>query len=313
MEAQADFRPHIVLSHPLPDWAVTDIRDEYVLHLFDPGCAVCRAATVMVTSGPMRLDAEICDHLPALRYIAAVGSGCEGIDAAYTRRRGIIVSNSAHATAADVADQAVTLALALHAGLVRLDGEIRAGRWPRPVRRSLAELNVGIVGLGAIGIAVARRLEPFGPAIRWTGPRRKDADWSYVSDLGDLAAWADMLIIAARADASNVGMIDAAVIERLGPGGLIVNVSRGSIIDEDAMIAALAAGRLGGAGLDVFRQEPTPGDRWRNLPNVILSPHIGGLTTGVRAGIARLLSANIRAFLAGGMPVGLLAPVSHGN
>jgi lactate dehydrogenase-like 2-hydroxyacid dehydrogenase len=186
---------------------------------------------------------------------------------------------------------------------------VRDGHWPRPAfRRSLRELNVGVVGLGAIGRAVARRLAPFGCELRWTGPRFRETPYRYVAGLGELAEWADLLIVAARADASNERLIDAEILRKLGPDGLLVNVSRGGIIDEDALIAALNSHGLGGAALDVFRSEPTPPECWRDVPNTVLTPHVGGFASGVRREIRALLAANVRAFFGGGELTGVVSP-----
>jgi hydroxypyruvate reductase len=158
---------------------------------------------------------------------------------------------------------------------------------------------VGIVGYGAIGAAVARRLEPLVAVIRWNGPRSKHTPFEYVADLRVLARQSDILVVAARADSSNIALIGPAIIEALGPERSLVNVSRGSIVDEDALIAALKNGRLGGAALDVFHTEPTPGERWRDVPNTVLTPHMGGYATGVQRKIQQLLTFNLTAFFAG--------------
>jgi lactate dehydrogenase-like 2-hydroxyacid dehydrogenase len=295
-----NFRNLVVSPYPLPDWAESVLRDTYDLHQTTPDCEICRRAEVMLTSGPEKVSAEMLDQLPALKYICCLGSGYEGVDIAYARKRGLIVSNSAIVTAEDVADQMVAITLALYCQVTYLDSEIRAGRWHKPIRRSLRDLNIGIVGFGAIGQAIAQRFVPFGSEIRWTGPRPKDVPFGFMPELLALAEWADILLVAARADRTNVGLINDAVFENLGPSGIIGNVSRGTIIDEDALIAALKAGRLGGAALDVFQSEPTPPQRWEGVPNTVMSPHVGGFTTGVRGGIQKLVQANLRAFFAGG-------------
>lgn len=166
------------------------------------------------------------------------------------------------------------------------------------MRASLRDMKVGIVGFGAIGQAVAKRIAVFGCEIRWTGPRTKEAAYPLCPDLLELADWSDMLLVTARADGSNVGLVNDRVIDRLGKDGIVANVSRGSIIDEEALIEALKAGRLGGAALDVFETEPTFGNRWRDVPNTVLSPHVGGYETGVRRGIQQLVRSNLRAYFA---------------
>jgi lactate dehydrogenase-like 2-hydroxyacid dehydrogenase len=307
-------REVVLMTHLLPQWIGLEIENAFELRIVDLDCEPCRRARVMITPGPARVDTGLLEGLPALEYIAAIGSGIEGIDTAYTSRRGIVVSNSAAATADDVADHTLALTLALYSRIVSFDQTVRAGEWPvKRLRRSLCDLHVGIVGLGAIGTAVTRRLAPLGCAIYWNGPRNKAAPYEYVADLGALARWADILVITARADSSNVGLIGPAIIDALGPEGLLVNVSRGSIVDEDALIAALRDRRLGGAALDVFQVEPTPGERWRDVPNTILTPHIGGFATSVQRKIQQLLTANLKAFFAGRALSGVVEPYLGGG
>lgn len=291
---------NIVLITPsVPDWATSAISEHFDLHPVDPQSAISRQAEVILTPGPEILPNETLDALPDIKYICCLGSGYEGLDIRHIQKKGIMVSNSAIVTAEDVADQAVAITLAQYANIRLLDQAIRDDRWHKPIRRSLRELNVGVVGLGLIGQAIIRRMEPFGCAIRWTGPREKEAPHPFCEDLAELASWADIMIIAARADQSNVGLINADILDRLGPGGIISNISRGSIINEDALIAALKSGRLGGAALDVFETEPTPAAKWRDVPNITMSPHVGGFATGVRNGIRKLILQNLSAYFAG--------------
>jgi lactate dehydrogenase-like 2-hydroxyacid dehydrogenase len=307
-------REVVLLTHLLPQWIGSEIADAFELRMVELDREPCRRARVMITPGPARVDTDVLAALPALEYIAAIGSGIEGIDTAYTTRRGIVVSNSAVATADDVADHALALTLALYSRILSFDQAVRAGAWPvKTLRRSLCDLHVGVVGLGAIGAAVARRLAPFGSAIRWNGPRSKAAPYEYVADLGALARWADILVITARTDASNIGLISPVIIDALGPEGLLVNVSRGSVVDEGALIGALKDRRLGGAALDVFELEPTPVERWRDVPNAILTPHVGGFATGVQRKIQQLLAANLKAFFAGRALTGVIEPYPEGS
>ena len=288
----------VVTPYPLPDWALPAVA-EFAVRDLSEGEDACRSARAMLTSGPQPVGPDIIDRLPALEYICCLGSGHEGIDTAYAAARGITVSNSAAVTAEDVADQLLALTLALCCDVPGLDWVVRSGEWHKPVRRSMRERNVGIVGLGSIGRGAARRFAALGCPVRWTGPRAKESPYGYCADLLDLAGWADILLITARADATNRQLIGREVIERLGPDGILANVSRGSIVDEDELIAALKDGRLGGAALDVFREEPSPAGRWAGVPRTVLSPHAGGYATGVRRGIAELAAANLHAFFAG--------------
>jgi lactate dehydrogenase-like 2-hydroxyacid dehydrogenase len=186
---------------------------------------------------------------------------------------------------------------------------IRDGRW-RENHRSSASTSLtgrrfGVVGLGAIGAASARRAQAFDLDVAWWGPRPKpNSPWPRMESLPALAAWSDILLVACRANAGNRGMVSREVIEAVGPDGMLVNVARGSVVDEDALIAALKAGRLGRAGLDVFAQEPTPIDRWRDVPNVVLTPHSGSTTAETIPRLVARTIENLRLFLAG-------RPVAH--
>lgn len=261
-------------------------------------------AVRVIIGGGETLDTAVVEALPNLGLIARIGSGYEAVNVPHARARGVQVTNTPGVNAEDVADHAVALLLAVSRGVVEGDALVRSGGWTRAnrgaPRPSMRGLKVGIVGLGDIGLAAARRLPVFGSEVRWWGPRPKpDATFSRMDSLIDLARWADALIVCARADASNEKLIDGAVLDALGSHGVIVNISRGSIIDEDVLIARLKSGALGGAGLDVFEEEPTPVERWEGVPNVVLNPHIAGNTRGAIPAMVGLALENVRAFLAG--------------
>lgn len=258
----------------------------------------------VILGGGHRLEPSFVERLPNLGLIARIGSGYEAVDVPHARAHGVEVTNTPGVNAEDVADHAVALLLASVRGVV--DGHLRLieGRWTPadrgPVRSSLKGLKVGVVGLGDIGRAVADRMIAFRSEVRWWGPRPKpDAAYARTDSLMALADWADALVVCARADASNEKLIDGAVLEALGRHGVVVNISRGSIIDEDTLIARLRDGRLGGAALDVFETEPTPAERWRDVSNLVATPHIGGNTRGAIPAMVGLALENVRAFLEG--------------
>lgn len=257
--------------------------------------------------GSVGLPAEVY-ALPNLKIISCFGVGYDKIDLAAARAHGVRVTNCPDVNSEDVADVAMGLLLSAARGLGEGERLLRAGGWRGPVSlpppKRLKGRALGIVGLGSIGRALALRAEPFGLSIAWTGPRPKpDAPWRYVSDLATLAQESDILALCLRPDPGTEGMVDARVIEALGPEGIVINVARGSVIDEDALIAALKEGRLAGAGLDVFATEPTPPARWEGVPNVTLTPHLAG---GTREGImemAQLVMQNLLRGVAGQEPL----------
>jgi lactate dehydrogenase-like 2-hydroxyacid dehydrogenase len=262
-----------------------------------------RPARALVTLGSRPVEPEIA-ALPHLGLVCVIGSGFEAIDVKGLRARGVEVTHSPHANHEDVADQAVGLLIAEVRKLVAGDRQLRAGEWLKdkhpPPTRSIKTLKVGITGLGAIGLAVADRLKPFGCAIAWWGPRAKpDAAYPYVDSVLKLAEESDVLIVCHRADDTNKGLISRAVIEALGPRGVLVNIARGSAVDEDALIEALKSGKLGGAALDVFEEEPTPAARWRDVPNVVLTPHTAGGGDASLRNMTGMVAENLRRFFAG--------------
>ena len=255
----------------------------------------------LVVAGEFELDKDLIQRLPNLSLIACFTSGYDGIDVEWCRARGLPVTHAPAVNHEDVADHAVGLILAARRQIAEGDRQLRAGGWTpdsKTITPSLGGQTLGIVGLGAIGEAVARRAEAMRMTIRWWAPRAKEAAWPRAVSLVDLARASDVMVVACRADETNRGLISAEVIEALGPNGLLVNVARGQLVDEDALIVALRDGRLGGAALDVFATEPTDPVRWTNVPNTVLTPHTAGATTEAVQGMLMLLLQNLSAHFA---------------
>jgi lactate dehydrogenase-like 2-hydroxyacid dehydrogenase len=267
--------------------------------------------TAAVTIGSVGLTNAMIDALPALNTIACFGVGVDGLDLAYCKKRGVAVSHGREINHEDVADVAMGLIIAVARSFTQGERVLREGQWKPPLavppQRRLRGRKLGVVGMGAIGHALAVRAQAFGIEVKWFGPRAKrDVAWPYEPDLVKLAEWADILGITARGDKSTEGLVNAAVIKALGSDGLLVNVSRGSVVDEEALIAALKNGDLGGAGLDVFAQEPTSPERWKDVPNTTLLPHLGGGTREALFAGSQNVLENLRRGLAGEP---LLSPV----
>ena len=257
----------------------------------------------LLHAGEAPLTPEFLLGFPNLGLIAVMTAGYEGVDVAWCKARGLQVTYAGGVNADDVADHAMGLLLASARDMHEQDRAIREGRWrledrliPQP---SLTGRRLGIVGLGYIGAAIARRAEPFKLKVSWWGPRPQDAPWPRAESLLALAADSDILMVACPGGPETQGLVDAEVIAALGPEGMLVNVSRGSVVDEDALIAALRSGGLRRAALDVFQQEPTPADRWADVPHTLLTPHRAGATTEGVPNMVGLALENIRLFLAG--------------
>jgi lactate dehydrogenase-like 2-hydroxyacid dehydrogenase len=256
----------------------------------------------LIVAGEFPLDQALVERLPNLRLIACFTAGYDGIDVDWCRARGLPVTHAPGVNHEDVADHAIGLILAHRRRIVDGDRALRAGGWTAESKTITPSLNgqrLGVVGLGAIGQAIARRAEALRMAVRWWAPRDKPAPWPRAGSLVELAKGSDILVVAARAEAANRGLVSREVIEALGPEGLLVNVARGQLVDEEALIEALKDGRLGGAALDVFEDEPTDPARWADTPNTVLTPHTGGATTEAVQGMLALLVANLQAAFAG--------------
>lgn len=256
----------------------------------------------LVTAGEFALDKALIERLPKLQLIACFTAGYDGIDVDWCRARGLPVTHAPGVNHEDVADHALGLILAARRRIADGDRSLRAGGWTpesKMITPSLKDQRVGVVGLGSIGAAVARRAEAMRMPVRWWGPRDKDSPWPRAGSLLELARDSDILVLACKADETNRGLVSREVVEALGPQGLLVNVARGQLVDEDALIAALKDGRLGQAALDVFETEPTAAARWADVPNTVLTPHTGGATTEAVQGMLMLLMQNLSAAFAG--------------
>jgi lactate dehydrogenase-like 2-hydroxyacid dehydrogenase len=256
----------------------------------------------LIVAGEAPLDKGLIERLPALDLIACFTSGYDGIDIDWCRERGLPVTHAPGVNHEDVADHALGLILAARRQIVSGARQVRSGGWTaetRSITPSLGGQKLGVVGLGAIGAAVARRAETFRMDVSWWGPRPKGAEWPRADSLSALAKASDILVVACKADETNRGLISREVLQALGPDGLLVNVARGQLIDEDALIDMLKSGALGQAALDVFMEEPTEPSRWADVPNLVLTPHTAGATTAVVQGMLMLLMQNLQAHFAG--------------
>ena len=266
----------------------------------DPATFLARigpSVEAIMTSGHDGVTAEIMAGLPNLKVISGYGVGYDAIDVEAAVQRGIIVTHTPNVLNDEVANTAIMLWLAVSRELVAADTYVRAGRWKReghyPLTRSVQGRKVGILGLGRIGRAIARRLEVFDAQIFYHGRHKQAVDHTFCADLTGMAQTCDVLICITPGGAGTHQIVNRAVIDALGPQGILINVSRGSVVDEDAMVSALQEGRLGGAGLDVFADEPNIPEPLLAMDNVVLQPHVGSGTVETRQAMGDLTCDNL--------------------
>jgi len=254
----------------------------------------------IVTTGGVGADATLISALPNLRIIATSSVGVDKIDLTACRTRGIIVTNTPAVLTEDVADLGFGLLIATQRRLVEADAWVRSGDWSVqgafPLTTSLAGLKVGILGFGAIGQAVARRCEAFRMEVANSSRSARDVPYRHVPDALALATWAEVLILCLPGGAGTRHLVGREVLDALGPDGTLINVARGSVVDEAALISALEEGRLKAAGLDVYETEPYPDPRLLKLRQVVLHPHHASGTVATRDAMAQLVVDNILAW-----------------
>ena len=255
---------------------------------------------VAVTMSVAGMDAAMMAALPDLRLLACNGAGTDKIDLAEAERRGIKVQHTPDAVTNDTADTAIALIYATLRRVVEADRFVRAGNWKSkrmtPSRR-VFDARLGIAGLGKIGMTIARRASALGMDVCYCGPREKsDVNYPYYAEITEMAAAVDVLVLSCPAAPTTENLVNAEVLQALGPNGYLINISRGSVVDEEALITALESERIAGAGLDVFRKEPDIDPRFLVLENVVLQPHYASVTTATRNEMAQLLDSTISAF-----------------
>src|ERR1700720_1550240 len=257
----------------------------------------------MITAGGTELPARVMDTLPSLRAIICYGTGYDGVDLAAASERKIAVGNSPAANAAAVADLAVTLMLAVTRRLLPADQFVRDGSWaaakPSPLLRPQPGnpgRRVGVYGMGEIGRKIAARVAAFETEIGYFSRSRHDVPYQYLPSLEALAEWCSILMIAVRAGPDTHHAVDAGILQKLGADGYVVNISRGSVIDQQALVTTLADNTIAGAGLDVYAKEPHAPDALTAFPNVVLTPHIGGHTLDSNLAMQDCVIANLEAY-----------------
>jgi hydroxypyruvate reductase len=310
----------LIITAQLPPFLYDPLRADYRCH--DYVQAADKTAFLaefgarvrgLVQGGGTVTPTTLLDALPALEIISVFGVGYDGVPVDYCKARGLKVGHTPDVLTDDVADVAVALIMMTGRGFVRLNRFVHAGGWLKKgpeLTTKLGGKTVGILGLGRIGKAIAERVSALRMNVAYTGRRPQDVPYRFLPDLEALAEASDFLVVACPGGAATKNIVDAKVLAALGSKGTLVNIARGSIVDEPALVQALAAGTIKGAGLDVFADEPNIPAPLLAMDNVVLLPHVGSATRETRQAMADLCKANLDAWFAG-KPLRALIPELH--
>ena len=302
----------IFLASRVPPFLMASLQANFALHLRDnnPAPEALSRVRAIVGGGEAKIDQALMDQMPALEMISICGVGYDGVDVAAAKARGIPVTHTPDVLNDDVADLAIALMLSIGRQLPQSDQFVRANRWVEgafPLTRKVSGAKLGIVGIGRIGQAIAKRAAAFGMDISYNARSAKaDLPFTFVADVVELAEKVDFLVAITPGGAGTRHLINAKVLQALGPQGYLINVARGSVVDEAALIEALQNHTIAGAALDVYQDEPRVPEALRALPNVVLTPHMASGTAETRKAMSDLALANLQAHLSGSP---LLTPV----
>ena len=303
-------KPEILVLVPIYAPTLAALEREYTVHKLwsarDPDALVKEVSGRVrgaVTTGASGMSSGLVEALPRLEIVGCFGTPRGTVDLAAAKGRGVIVTNTPDSITGDVADLAMGLIVAVMRRIAEADRFVRAGRWLSgllPPGSGLGGKTCGIIGLGAIGRGIAKRAEAFGMSVCYHGPRRKEGvAYAYYPELAGLARESDCLVVACPATPQTRNLVDARILDALGPDGYLINIARGPIVDEQALIAALREKRIAGAALDVFWDEPRIPAELAGMEQVVLAPHIGSTTREIREARGVTLLANLRAHFAG--------------
>jgi len=303
-------KPEILVVAPMIPTVTQVLNERYTVHnLFEADDKDAFVAEIganvrgIATNGHAGASAALIDALPNLEIIGCYGVGYDSVDVTHANARGVVVTNTPDVLNDDVANLAVALLLATSREIVKADRYVRSGKWLEanmPLARVIRNRPVGIVGLGRIGKDIARKLEVFGCDIAYHGRHQQpDQPYRYYPELLAMARDCEYLILICPATPETQGMINREVLDALGPSGVLINVARGSVVNEPELVQALQEGRLGGAALDVFADEPNVPEALLTMENVILQPHIASATTETRQAMGDLVLENLALHFAG--------------
>ncbi|MEJ6022395.1 2-hydroxyacid dehydrogenase [Ramlibacter sp. PS4R-6] len=292
----------VLLPAKLSPLYVEQLEREFAAHRL-PDLSAASKVRAIACGGETQLPSDLIAQLPALEIISVMGVGYDGVDVAAAKAKGVMVTHTPDVLNDDVADVAIGLMLCTSRQFPQADRFVREGKWTQgamPLQRKMSGARLGLVGMGRIGQAIAKRALGFGMSIAYNSRTpKKELPYTFHADVRDLARASDFLVVITPGGEGTRKMINAEVLQALGKKGILVNVARGSVVDEAALIEALKNGVIGGAGLDVFENEPIVPQALRDMPHVVLTPHVGSATTQTRQAMADLAMDNLRAHFAG--------------
>lgn len=301
-------KPELLLMTPLFAVTMETLEHNFTVHRFweanDPAALLREVAPrvrAVVTDGGRGVEAEVLAQLPATALVAVFGVGVDAVALDYCKENNIKVTNTPHVLSDDVADLAVALILAISRRVVLADQYCRSGQWsetgPMPLTTRVTGKRAGILGMGSIGQRLARRLDAFDMQVSYCNRnRRSDVKYQYIENLKTLASESDYLVICASASAGTSNIINSDILSALGPDGYLVNISRGTLVDEQALLQALTARQIAGAALDVFDNEPSINPGFLALDNVVLQPHQASATFESRKAMGQVVCENLDCF-----------------
>jgi lactate dehydrogenase-like 2-hydroxyacid dehydrogenase len=307
-------RPTVLMPGPMNDVAMAGCAEHFeVIRLWeadDPEAVFAargQEVLAVATAGRIPIDADLMDRLPKLQIVSNFGVGYDKVDAVAAAERGVVVTNTPDVLNDEVADTALGLLLMTVRELPQAERYLRAGKWKTgPYPLTPARLNgrtMGILGLGRIGEAIARRAEAFGVSIAYHNRRPKEVGYRYYPTLVELARAVDILMIVIPGGDETNHLVNKEVLTALGPNGILINVARGTVVDESALVEALGSGTILSAGLDVFEHEPEIHPGLLELPNAVLLPHVGSASVPTRAAMGQLVVDNLTAWFETGKPI----------
>ena len=303
-------KPDLLLVGGTTPRTLAALEDRFTVH---PGREVTdwdaflakngEAIVAVATNGHDGLKPDIMAKLPNLKVISCFGVGVDAIDLPAARERSVIVTNTPDILSEEVADMGLALIFMTLRGMIEADRYVREGRWPEggpfTLGRTPRGKRLGILGLGRIGMELARRAETIGMKVSYHNRTEKPVNYPYVADLVELARQSDVLALCCPGGPATHNLVDARVLDALGPQGWLINIARGSVVDEPALIAALEGKAIAGAGIDVFADEPRVPEALRQMRNVVLQPHMASATVETRDAMAQLVVDNLEAHFAG--------------